>query len=198
MESLIKFAEYSNNALKEWAIVCEAIQRGRQQLLFRTGGIEEAANGFELKHNSFWLFPTKFHQTTELVTDEFAKGVASDKKLSHTEIDNEIPFHVFCQIAEIFYVDTFEKLESLQEFHVLKPEVLRQRFDYRTPGLYVLVIQPAILPVPVSIRHANHYDGCKSWVELDKPLATQGLGQVCSSQHTQQIVQSVTELIGSD
>ncbi|MBT5018301.1 DUF1802 family protein [Planctomicrobium sp.] len=198
MKSLSTYPESSNHALKEWAIVCEAIQLGRQQLLFRTGGIEESANGFELKNNSFWLFPTRFHQTSELVTDEFASEVARENVFSQTAENNEIPFQVFCQVAEILYVDSFEKLESLQEFHVLKPDILRQRFEYRTPGLYVLVIQSASLPSPVSIQHADHYDGCKSWFELVKPLSTQGLRPVSSKQSIQQIVRSVTDLLGSD
>jgi len=45
-------------ALKEWAIVCKAIEDGKQVLLFRKGGIMEYRNGFELKHKVFFLFPT--------------------------------------------------------------------------------------------------------------------------------------------
>ena len=45
-------------ALKEWAIVCKALEEGRQVLLLRKGGIMEYRQGFEVKHNNFLLFPT--------------------------------------------------------------------------------------------------------------------------------------------
>lgn len=45
-------------ALKEWAIVCKALEEGRQVLLLRKGGIMEYKQGFEIKHNKFLLFPT--------------------------------------------------------------------------------------------------------------------------------------------
>ena len=40
-------------ALKEWAIVCKALEEGRQVLLLRKGGIMEYRQGFEVKHEQF-------------------------------------------------------------------------------------------------------------------------------------------------
>ncbi len=59
----------TNAALKEWAIVCQALEDGRQTLLIRKGGIQEIKDGFEVTHRSFWLFPTYAHQkATDLVS----------------------------------------------------------------------------------------------------------------------------------
>lgn len=54
-------------ALKEWAIVCRALESGNQILLFRKGGIMEFRNGFELKFKNFFLFPTFEHQGKSVV-----------------------------------------------------------------------------------------------------------------------------------
>src|ERR1700746_3820289 len=52
-------------AFKEWAIVCESIQRGETSLIFRKGGIAEGKKGFQFKHRRFYLFPTYFHDQVE-------------------------------------------------------------------------------------------------------------------------------------
>ena len=54
--------EPTRAALKEWAIVCQALADGRQLLLIRKGGIEEVKEGFQVTHRDFWLFPTYVHQ----------------------------------------------------------------------------------------------------------------------------------------
>ena len=54
-------------ALKEWAIVCRALEPGRQMLLLRKGGIYEAAGEFELENREFLLFPTYLHQNLKML-----------------------------------------------------------------------------------------------------------------------------------
>ena len=48
-------------ALKEWAVVVEALAQGEQNFLLRKGGIAEGKHGFELKHRRFLFFPTWEH-----------------------------------------------------------------------------------------------------------------------------------------
>ena len=127
--------ESSSVALKEWAVVCEAIRRGRQRLLFRTGGISEENGQFEMKHPCFWLFPTRFHQATDLVCDAFARELSSPEKITSA---NQIPIDLFCKVQSVHFVDNFQKLLRLRDWHVLTEEVLQQRFEYRSPGLYVI------------------------------------------------------------
>src|SRR5207248_6056957 len=50
------------HALKEWAVICQALAEGRQALLVRKGGIAEATGTFEVEQRRFWLFPTYVHQ----------------------------------------------------------------------------------------------------------------------------------------
>ena len=47
------------HALKEWAVICDALATGEQSILLRKGGIAEH---FALEQTKFWLYPTYTHQ----------------------------------------------------------------------------------------------------------------------------------------
>jgi len=44
------------------AVVCSALEAGRQIILLRKGGIYESAGEFEIEHRQFLFFPTFLHQ----------------------------------------------------------------------------------------------------------------------------------------
>ena len=54
-----------SDALKEWAVVCRALETGRQSILLRKGGIDEGPHGFRMRYREFWLLPTRFHEGAE-------------------------------------------------------------------------------------------------------------------------------------
>jgi hypothetical protein len=54
----------SNIAFKEWAVVVDALGRGEQVLILRKGGIREQRGEFQADHHEFWLFPTRYHETS--------------------------------------------------------------------------------------------------------------------------------------
>ena len=54
-------------ALKEWSIVCKALESGKQSILLRKGGILEYKNGFEVSQKIFLFYPTLEHQAREYV-----------------------------------------------------------------------------------------------------------------------------------
>ena len=47
---------------KEWALVCAALEQGRQSILLRKGGIAEGRTRFSFQYREFFLFPTWFHE----------------------------------------------------------------------------------------------------------------------------------------
>src|SRR5687767_8620791 len=61
-------------ALKEWAVVCRALESGAQMILLRKGGIYEAAGEFELEHRQFLLFPTYLHQNLNMLKPQHHGG----------------------------------------------------------------------------------------------------------------------------
>jgi hypothetical protein len=57
---------------------------------------------------------------------------------------------------------------------------VRKRFNYRVPGLHVLVVRVHRAPKVHEIDDLPRYAGCKSWVELEAPLTTEGAMPVLS------------------
>ena len=51
---------------------------------------------------------------------------------------------------------------------------MQSRFEYRHPGLYVLPARVYRVPKALELPETPEYAGCKSWVELEKPLPTDG------------------------
>lgn len=183
-------------ALKEWAIVCEAIRAGKQQLLFRTGGIEESESGFQPKSEHFWLFPTRFHQSAELVTPEFASSLELGESVHAARwSEGAVRIECFCQVLGVHYVASRRQLDRLREWHVLCEDVLKQRFEYRKPGVFVLVVEAFELKQPILLENLQHYDGCKSWVELEMELDTAGLQRIIDADKSRDFQQRVAEAI---
>ncbi|MEZ5305394.1 MAG: DUF1802 family protein, partial [Verrucomicrobiales bacterium] len=54
-------------AFKEWRIICDALQTGRQSIILRKGGIAEGRGGFSFDQPEFFLFPTLFHEQLKSV-----------------------------------------------------------------------------------------------------------------------------------
>ncbi len=77
-------------------------------------------------------------------------------------------------VTAVHHVTGLARALALDELHAWTPETVRQRFHYRTPGLYVLVVRTYRLPQPVGTAERPEYAGCKSWVELDTPVPTDG------------------------
>ena len=50
-------------AFKEWDVICEALEDGRQSVILRKGGIHEGREGFSFAHEEFVLFPIFFRKS---------------------------------------------------------------------------------------------------------------------------------------
>ena len=168
--------ETNNIALKEWAVVCQALASGWQQILFRTGGIDEGPNGFQPEHREFWLFPTRFHQAASGIREEFVS--AAELNDIAPPNGDEIALRHYCRIEEIVWSNDRTRLARLDPFHILTPETVDTRFTYRQAGLFVLVLQTWSLPEPVIVPHEARYDGCHSWVALSESLPTAALRRI--------------------
>ena len=61
-------------------------------------------------------------------------------------------------------------------------EVVRKRFEYRTPGLFVLAVRVFRLAHPEIRPERPEYAGCKTWVTLDEPVPTDGAEPVAQGE----------------
>jgi hypothetical protein len=159
-------------ALKEWAVVCRALAEGRQAILPRKGGIIEPGGSFKVEHTRFWLFPTYLHQQ--------AAGLAEEEAPRLAEVEAERPpegvvrLSHFATVEGIYHVHDLPGAWKLAPLHVLSQDAVQSRFEYRTPGLFVLAVRVYRSKQTWEIADTPYYAGCKSWVELERELPAEG------------------------
>lgn len=78
------------------------------------------------------------------------------------------------EVAAVVEVTELEALRRLDGQHALEWSAVERRFNYRRTGLHVLALQILRLPEPPRIENLARYDGCRSWVTLDRPYPTSG------------------------
>jgi hypothetical protein len=167
-------------ALKEWAVICRALAEGRQALLLRKGDVAEPDGVFRVEHERFWLNPTYVHQQRS--------GVRSEALplLEHAEAQQPpvgtVRVEHFAEVAGVWFANRPEPVLSLARFHFWSEETVRSRFAYRRPGLFVVAVRVWRAEQGVELAETVEYAGCKSWVELDRQLPTQGARRVAGDE----------------
>jgi hypothetical protein len=160
-------------AFKEWAVICAALGAGRQTLILRKGGIHEGREGFRVQHREFWLFPTFEHQAPESVVPE-AAGLL-EQTLAHQPADGTISLEHYAVVQQVFELADEATLSRLTGLHVWASAIVRDRFYYRQPGLFLLLVRVYKTPSPVQLSDSPSLGGCRSWVELDRAVSTRQL-----------------------
>lgn len=156
---------------KEWAIVCEALGRGEQSIILRKGGIAEGRGGFTFRHPEFFLFPTYFHEQLEKT-----RGVTREVSALRA---GEIEIRYLARLEFSAVISAWEKAAALEPFHILQPEVVRERFAYdEAPGIHFAFVRVFRLQPSWIFPAAARYDGCRSWVHLPEAAGGRSLEHV--------------------
>ena len=159
-------------AFKEWAVICEALAAGRQSLILRKGGIAEEGGVFRPEHSEFLLYPTHFHEHKAGIKPEFLP------LLEHAEATKSsmgtIRFTHFVCVESVTHLTNLDDALALDSQHAWTPDVVKQRFHYRTPGLFVLNVRVFRLPEAHVVTERPEFAGCKTWVTLDTSIDTTG------------------------
>ncbi|MFK7850723.1 MAG: DUF1802 family protein [Akkermansiaceae bacterium] len=155
-------------AFKEWQVICDALASGRQTILIRKGGIHEGRSGFSFAHESFYLFPTKFHAQLDQVREETFQP---EKEWQEGDM-MEITHHAEAIFAVT--VTSWDKVQSLLPFHIYAEKTLEDRFYWEGKGmpsgsLHVAFVKVTELKKPWDLPYEKRYGGCRSWLELPEP-----------------------------
>src|SRR6478735_1271299 len=97
---------------KEWQVVCDALASGRQSLLLRKGGIHEGRQGFSFAHDSFFLFPTRFHAQGEHVREGLVKP------MPEWQVGDELSITHHAQAEWAVTLSDWSQLAALEPFHI--------------------------------------------------------------------------------
>lgn len=164
--------------------------RGETSLIFRKGGIAEGREGFRFQHERFFLFPTFFH--------EQADRLRIDGPIVEPE-PGLVSFSAYVHVDFTLWIEDLSLLQPLSDLHILKPEVLEQRFAYDDPqGLHLAMIRVfSVIPV-WSLAFQKSFGGCRSWVELPEAPAELRFAPVIQDGEHAARMQRVREAIGDD
>ena len=180
-------------ALKEWAVICRALADGQQTLLLRKGGIAERGGQFEVEHRRFWLFPTYVHQQKDGIVSEAVPLL--EQAEAERPLQGLVRLTCYAEAVESYHVHDLAAVEKLARLHIWSPPTVRARFDYRQPGLYVVLVRVYRLPQAFDLPDTVAYAGCRSWVELDRAVPIEGATPVLEAESFAAVQRTVDRLI---
>jgi len=186
--------EKNHFALKEWAIILEALSEGRQVLLLRKGGLLEKNARFKVEHTEFFIYPTYLHQQRRGIV------LAWTAKLEHLMAapppEGEVILSHYVVVKKMFKITDPDRVQTLSDFHVLNNEEIQKRFFYgRVPGLRLILARVYQLPKPFRIPIRPSYAGCRSWVDLGQDLPTSGCRPVLDDAAYEREARRISECI---
>jgi hypothetical protein len=153
-------------ALKEWAVVCKALEEGRQILLLRKGGIMEYKQGFEVKHDEFLLFPTFEHQSKESIQPDYLSGLYSVLQNTPTNGKNKITS--YAKVVDIKEVSDKSVLQKLEKYHIWNDRYVNIRMDYNSKRpMSVILLRVYKMDNPIEVDIKPEWAGCKSWISIE-------------------------------
>jgi hypothetical protein len=179
-------------ALKEWAIICKALEDGRQILLLRKGGIMEYKKGFEVKHNEFLLYPTFEHQSIESIKAEYKEKLIEileeqnkykqkeiDKYNKNSDINNTNIIKLFAKVEDVVEISDKITLSNLRDYHIWSDEYVDMRMSYNpSKPMSVLLLRIYKMKKPLIIDINDKWAGCKSWIDIEKDIDIQNFNKV--------------------
>ena len=152
-------------ALKEWATVVKALEKGKQTVILRKGGILETASGFNIESKKFFLFPTWEHQETKYVKSEFHDFL-------NEVLDNkpEEGFNKISSYAEVLYekdIESNDVINQLSSFHVWSDSYIQERRNWKPEKPMKAVFLKTVKIPEFNLPLEPEFSGCKSWIELN-------------------------------
>jgi len=157
-------------AFKEWQVVCDALASGRQSILLRKGGIHEGRQGFSFAHESFFLFPTRFHALGNQVRE------GEVRELPEWQPGDTIRITHHAKAIWAVTLTDWAQVTALEPFHIYSETTVRDRFDWEGKGMasgsiHVACVRIRELAAPWEFPYEARHGGCRSWIEVPQPPA---------------------------
>ncbi len=160
-------------ALKEWASVLMALERGEQLVLIRKGGLIEPGSGFELLSDVFVFYPTFEHQTVNFVRPAYASYLP--EALARRAPEGQVRVEWCAKAVASVQSKNPAIINRLSAFHIYNDAFQTQRLKWQPDQpLAITIVRVFRLVSPQLLPVSPRYAGCKSWVELDTELSLGG------------------------
>ena len=102
---------------------------------------------------------------------------------------------LYAVVEKVLEIKDAAALSRLNSIQVLNQETIQQRFEYKHPGLFVLLVRAYQLSQPFEVENETRYEGCRSWVELSQEYSTSNLTPVMTDEQFEQQRQAFEQLI---
>jgi hypothetical protein len=182
-------------ALKEWAVLVQAMARGDIVAMVRKGGIREQRAGFSVRHDGFLLYPTFFHERAAELAPRFRDRLAAAH--GSGPAPGVIRLEYVADVVGIWAVSELERVREIEGEHGLAWPAVESRFHYRgKPGVQVIAVRVSRLPVAAVIPEVRRYLGCVSWVELDATVDVSGATPVLDEAMLARRLSRLSESLG--
>jgi len=165
----------NHTALKEWASVIDALDRGEQVVLIRKGGLADPHFGLEA--DRFYLFPTNYHD-------------AGGGEPTH------VPITHWAEVVRTWQVRDLDTLFRLEPLVAMDRATLETRYKFRPDqAINVIAVRAWRLAKPANIKMTEAYVGCRSWVSIDEEIDIDGSVPALGEAQLQAKVESVDALL---
>jgi hypothetical protein len=183
-------------ALKEWAVVCRALELGRQSVLLRKGGIVEETRDFSLVERRFLLFPTYEHQEETSVQESYRNWFR--ETLDERPSPEVVRISAWAEVTDLFLTHDLDALLRLAGLYAWSEDYIRMRMAYKPrKPMNIVVVRTSRLPEPVDLPVLEHFAGCKSWVPLESTVPLAGSVTVISEADHADRVSAVESGLGA-
>ena len=128
-----------------------------------------------MEHQQFLLFPTLFHQQRESVIG--SAQARYDAIAPNFPPKDRLRLEYFAEVAQVKQLNSpGQKCKrALHGQHIWREEVIAERFDWgKTKSIYALAVRVYRLPQVVELPMLSAYEGCKSWIQVDQEVHTDG------------------------
>src|SRR5262245_23132229 len=188
---------HERTALKEWAVLVDAMARGDIIAMIRKGGIREQRAGFNVRHDRFVFYPTYFHEKLDELAPKFRERLAASE---HTRPDEgTVRIAHVAEVAGLWTVTELDRLRAIEGEHGLAWGAVESRFHYRDrPVVQVVAARVSTLREPVVVPELRRYQGCVSWVALESGISVAGAAPAVDDATLRARVERIEQVLGAD
>ena len=188
--------DVERTALKEWAVLVDAMASGDIIAMVRKGGIREQRAGFAVRHERFLLYPTYFHENASHLAGRFHPMLPESHARRPPAGFVRIGF--VAEVRGVWNVTDAALLPSVAHEHGLTADAVMSRFTYRdTSNVRVVAVRTLALPTPIEVPEAPRYAGCVSWLELDADVSVSGALPVLEDGMFERRVEALHRALGA-
>jgi len=162
----------NNIAFKEWAVVVQGMEEGKQTLLLSKEGVKEEDGRLVCEQAEFFLYPTRGFGAADIKPDWKPRLGKIEKAAGDPK---HVPFRIYGQAEDVVKVTDLEVARQIIPFTVLSDANVEKRFkEGGWEGFYCILVRCYTLAMPMDLTRKEIYEKNPLWVNLETSIFTVG------------------------